>query len=119
MKNTSIYNSFGIYTNKYNNKDMSKIANFDEYTKESAYKPNGEGILEKQEWHFYKDFYPEKYEDIKIDNLKFCYIIKQNDIKKMIISGNVSEDSVISILEILKNTEKSVEDGDIQMETVE
>lgn len=96
---------------------MSDIAKFDEFTKESVYKANDEGVLEKQEWHFYKDFYPEKYEDIKLDNEKFCYVIKQHETKKVVISGNVSENSVRSILDILKSSES--EDGDIQVGKVE
>ena len=65
---------------------------------EDTYKPNSDGVMEKQEWELYKDWHPSKFKvsnmtkgkDITpFDDNDFVWIIKRNDKIVSILSSSI------------------------------
>ncbi len=79
---------------------QNKVLYFSEYTKENTYKVGEDGTMEAQEWYYYPDHYPEKYDLPK--DLKTVWVIKYKEDKVAILSSIISEEDVKIILEQLK-----------------
>lgn len=88
---------------------MNDILNYSKYVKENTYKIT-DGNVEKKEWEYYKDFYPEKWNyinmtdnvDKQIFNGNFVWIIKHNDVFKMILSDTIEEEEIKKIINIIE-----------------
>ncbi len=78
---------------------QNRVLSFSDYTKESTYKMGANG-MELQEWSYYKDHYPEKYDMPKEE--QFVWIIKHKEKKMIIVNSTISEDKVKTILEEMK-----------------
>jgi hypothetical protein len=89
--------------------ESKKVISFAEFTKENVYKVSADGKFEKQEWSYYKDSYPEKYDLVDGEKklTSFSWVIKQHDVKIAVLSDKVDEASVKKIVDVLssKNTD--------------
>jgi hypothetical protein len=87
-----------------------KVISFAEFTKENVYKVSPEGKFEKQEWSYYKDSYPEKYDLVDGEKklTSFAWVIKQNDTKMAVVSDKVDEETIKQMVEVL-SAEKNVQ----------
>ena len=77
-----------------------KVYTFAEYTKENVLKVGDDGKYELQDWCYYKDVYPDKYDMDRED--EFTWIIKHKDKKIAVISGLIGEEEIKKIMETIK-----------------
>jgi hypothetical protein len=90
--------------------ENKKVVTFAEFTKENVYKVSPDGKFEKQEWSYYKDAYPEKYDlvDGEKQLSSFAWVIKQNDTKIATVSDKIDEETIKKMVDVL-STEKNVQ----------
>jgi len=99
--------------------DKNIVKTFKEYSvqNEEMYAPDENGELVKQDYEFYKDFYPSKFKitnleedkDLQLYDCEEVWVLKYKDNIVATYSGTLGEDIIRKSVEILKNSEEGYE----------
>lgn len=79
--------------------DTSPVYTFSQYN-ETTLKMGADGTFAAQDWSFYKDMHPAKY-DVLYEKMGFTWVIKHKEEKVALLCGYVPETTVKAMMEQL------------------